>query len=304
MKTDAQVKPIFICGTGRSGTTIFTKLLGCHQNVWAFKWESQLFAGIPGLGDVVNSGYDPQMIEKFLERVRGHLFKRNVRGVDYGLFAIISSQDLETALITFAQELLDGRSAEAKLLSCKHLSDAIFLPPAMREGAQVWCEKTPRNILFADVIAKIYPEAKFINVVRDGRDVISSILQKKFWPVSRSNRFPSTSLFAGEVDFDKVAGYWNALIDIGREQEKQIGASRWINVRLEDIISDREHTFKTVFEFIEIDNRPDIYEAMHKLIRMSSVNSGRWKQDLSSEQIDRVNAISAENLQHFGYSVT
>lgn len=298
------VNPLIVCGTGRSGTTIFTKLIGCHSDVWAFKWESQLFSGIPGFGDLITSDFHPRLVERFPLRVKEHLFKRTVTGAknyDAGLFEIISKEALDHALASLMEVLAAKGEKEAKIASCRIFADAIFLPPMLKKGAKIWCEKTPRNLLYAESIEKIYPQAKFINVVRDGRDVTSSALKMKFWPVARSIYFPETLEFGGEAIFDKMVNYWTTLIDIGLEQEKKIGPARWLNVRLEDITSDPEATFNNVLNFLEIEKSSGFYDEIRKHIRVKSGNAGRWRQDLTDEQVERFITVSRKNLLHFGY---
>jgi hypothetical protein len=103
----------------------------------------------------------------------------------------------------------------------------VFVPAARRQGAEFWCEKTPRNLLYADTIAGILPYAKFLHVVRDGRDVASSIMARQFWPVAGSARYPETERFFGDQNFEKVVPYWTTLIDIARLQEERVGDNGW-----------------------------------------------------------------------------
>lgn len=296
------MQAVFICGTGRSGTSIFTKLLDCHPEVWAFKWESQIFSGVPGLGDLVLEGFDSALVGKFVERVKGHLFKRSVRGAyDAGLFEIIDEPALLALLDVFERDLRVAKDESERVVACRRLSDSIFLPAARASSARVWGEKTPRNLLYADLIAKIYPDAKFIHVVRDGRDVVSSILEKKFWPVAKSKRYASTSNFFGDITFEKVADYWANLIDIGLEQEARIGPERWLNVRFEDFSSGVEDAFGHVYEFLGVPQSADVVAKMSKHVRQNSTNTERWRRDLSDEQIKRIMDVSEPNLRRFGY---
>lgn len=321
----AAIRPVFVCGTGRSGTTIFTRMLGCHPAVWAFKWESQVFSGAPGLADLVLSGSGGRLLDAFSENVSGHLFRRRVRDhYEAGLFEIIDEAalgmhigQLRAALslpggelagaMGWLQGLLRRRRTpsperEAVVLqACRAFADAIFLPPAIQAGAAIWCEKTPRNLLYADVIARLYPEALFIHVVRDGRDVVSSMLARSFWPVARSSRYPATAGFHGPVEFDRACGYWTTLVDIGLEHEEALGSGRWLNVRFEDFSTDVEGTFRKVWEFCGLSFSPAALEQMRQCVRPRSANTERWRRDLTDEQAQSLTAISEINLRRFAY---
>lgn len=294
--------PVFVCGTGRSGTTIFTKLFGCHPDTWAFKWESQIFASLSGLGDLVLSGFREEVLNGFIDRMQQHLFRRNVRGsYDAGLFEIIDEATFSQLLGDFRREIENSVDDAARLAACRRLSDIMFLPPAVVAGASVWCEKTPRNLLYADIISKLYPEARFIHVIRGGRDVVSSMMEKNFWPVARSSRYPTTSKFGGEIEFEKAAGYWTALIDIGHEQEAALGPERWLNVRFEDFSIDVEGSFRKVFDFVGLDFPQSALDEMLKHVKPRSANTERWRRDLTEEQARHLTTISEKNLRHFNY---
>ena len=199
---------IFICGSGRSGTSIYSRIIGLHRDIWSFKWESQIFSGLPALCDLIDSKNPEQLAEKFSDRVSGHLYKRNVGGrYNAGLFELISEEYLASVLETLKANISSSVSEEDRIVSCRKFSDAIFSIAASKEDKKNWCEKTPRNLLYADLIQTIYPDAKFINLIRDGRDVVSSIVEKNFWPIAKSNRFKSTRTFGGEVRFKNAVNY-------------------------------------------------------------------------------------------------
>jgi hypothetical protein len=260
-----------------------------------------LFSGLPGLAELVVTDSLSSKLHDFRERLLGHLFRRRVRNYDSGLFEIIDLADLRTLLDGLEAGLLSAQSREDRCRVCREFCSGIFDRPASECGASCWAEKTPRNLLFASVILEIYPGARFINVVRDGRDVVSSIIERKFWPIARSPHYPQTKPFCGEQTFDKVVHYWSTLIDIGRQQEERIGATRWLNVRYEDLLDDLELSFDRVFNFLGLDNSKETLDSIRSLIEPKSTNLGRWKKNLTPAQVDSFLEISGPNLARFGY---
>jgi hypothetical protein len=296
------MRPIIVCGTGRSGTSIFTKMLGLHPKIWAFRWESQIFSGIPGLVDLLDSNDPVEDLARFRAAAVGRMFKRNVRGSYHaGLFEIISLPAWRKALDVFGKRLLLAKTREERAAACRSLSGSLFVPPTRQAGKTRWAEKTPRNLLCASEIAEIHPNSLFVNVVRDGRDVTASILEKKFWPVARSGRYLATSRYTGVPVFDTAVDYWTSLIDIGRQHEERLGPSRWHNVRLEDILREPRSTLSTVCAFLGLDDGPQALAEMVGEIRAEDSHENRWKTDLTPEQIEAVTRISEDNLRRFGY---
>ena len=170
-------------GTGRSGTSIFNRAIGLHNCIWSFRWETQIFSGVPALTDLIDSKSSRKLVDAFYNRCNDYLYKRNVGGrYDAGLFELIDKDKFQTLLNELCLKLKESESDQnKKVIACRKFADSIFLECAKKEGKDIWCEKTPRNLLYADRIQLIYPQAKFINIVRDGREVVSSILERKFW---------------------------------------------------------------------------------------------------------------------------
>jgi hypothetical protein len=277
-------------------------MLGMHPQIWAFRWESQIFTGIPGLVDLLESTDPAQDLARFRAAAVARMFKRNVRGSYHaGLFEIISLPAWKKALDIFGKRFLLAKTREERAAACRSLSGSLFVPPTRQAGKTRWAEKTPRNLLFASEIAEIHPASLFINVVRDGRDVTASILEKKFWPVARSGHHPATSRYSGVPVFDTAADYWTSLMDIGREHEERLGPARWHNVRLEDILRDPRSTMSAVCAFLRLDDKSDALAQMVGEVRVEDSHENRWKTDLTPEQVEAVTRVSEGNLRRFGY---
>ena len=89
-------------------------------------------------------------------------------------------------------------------------------------------------------IAEYWPNAKFINIVRDGRDVVTSLMNKK-WEDGRP-----------WADFDHAHDVWNSNIEGGLSFAKETGEKNHFFIKYEDLIKNDLAETKKVFEFLEI----------------------------------------------------
>jgi hypothetical protein len=82
-----------------------------------------------------------------------------------------------------------------------------------------WAEKTPENIFYVDFINRFFPDCQFINVIRDGRDVVSSF--KRRW---------------GRKAVLSAIEYWNKSIDLSYKYRIQFSKERYFEVRYENLV--------------------------------------------------------------------
>jgi hypothetical protein len=111
---------------------------------------------------------------------------------------------------------------------------AFFALYAEREGKSRWGDKTPGYVREMHRIESVLPEARFVHLVRDGRDVALSVLGM--------NWGPST--------IPEAAFRWKKRILRAREQVPRIG--HYIEIRYEDLVRDTEDALRRVCEFVEL----------------------------------------------------
>lgn len=110
----------------------------------------------------------------------------------------------------------------------------------------VVCEKTAINIAVFEDLAAMLPAARFIHVVRDGRDVAASLLSRD-WKDPRTGQPFDYVTSAGAA-----ARYWASLAGIGLEAERAIGA-RVLRVRYEDMVVDAAGVLRAVARHLSVD---------------------------------------------------
>ncbi len=170
---DAEGRPIgrpppvlFVGGTGRSGTHVLAKLLSRHPRLAMFPMEVRFHVeerGFPGLlaGRVSK--------QQFVRRLRGFWWKGFQTRRMRGLFRFVAADRFEQAVASF-EEGFDSDPEEA----CRTLFYDLLWDRVESSGADALVEQSCDTIAHAPTLVRLFPEAKFIHVVRDGRDASAS----------------------------------------------------------------------------------------------------------------------------------
>ena len=139
----------FIVGCARSGTTLLQAMLAGHSRVFSFP-ESHFFCSAV-----------PQSRRL---RLLGFANLRTVQSALSDLLTSLERRDLAS--------LIPGRNP---LLSAYGRAFRCIIDQATRDrGKDIWLEKTPHHIDYLTSIQRVIPNARFIHILRDGRDVIAS----------------------------------------------------------------------------------------------------------------------------------
>lgn len=155
----------------------------------------------------------------------------------------------------------------------------------------------------------IFPESPLIHVIRDGRDVVCSLLTMNWFDPQTGKPLDYTR------DCRKAAEYWAASVTRGRQAGNDPAvAPRYYEIRYEDIVKEPVVTLKKLFEFIgePWDERVlAFHEVSRNLAGESSaeqvsqpLNSralGRWKKDLTPRQKDEIKSVAGDLLIDLGY---
>jgi hypothetical protein len=218
MRVDLQAKvcpnPIFIIGSPRSGTTILAWSLAQHSQLWTSQESDILF-------DLLGAGH----VEKAFQTAKarpGDIDWLMVNGVERAEFL---------GYLGFGfNALFSSRSQEKR-----------------------WIDKTPRNTLLLNVLVDMFPGAFFLHVLRDGRQVVRSMLHF-FDPLGEklTNEFVTTGRMpAWAKDFRAACREWAKFVEISMSFCAK-HPERCLTVRNETLAGDPEGGFREIFNFIQV----------------------------------------------------
>jgi hypothetical protein len=170
-------------------------------------------------------------------------------------------------------------------------------------------EKTPNNVFFFRHLNQLFPESPLIHVIRDGRDVVCSLLSVDWIDPVENRKLPITE------SAEAAASFWRDAVTAGREAARSESVSaRYYELRYEDVVSSPEATLRPLFEFLREPWSPGVLEfhaARRDLAGESSADQvsrglythsvGRWQRDLSDRDRETVKRIAGDLLVELGY---
>lgn len=175
MGTDNIEKRVFIVGVPRSGTTLLQSFLASHSRIHSFP-ETHFFSKIIGAASKKQKVLFIRKIRRYFRLMKA----LGDEGIKPKLFPYLFCVRADTVVRDFRQTLDQA---------------------TMKSGKTIWLEKTPVHIRFVDFIGKHIPEACFLHIIRDGRQVVASLFEA-------SNRYPEK--WGGAIPIAGCVHRWNA----------------------------------------------------------------------------------------------
>ena len=257
-------EPVFVGGVGRSGTHVMGRLLGAGPRYHWIPTEVRFHAWRGGLPDLCAGR---TTMPEFLENMRGRWYERGANRRN-GLKRVASPDQLEAALAKFEAGFADDRIAASRML-VRDLLD----PAAGKAGKRAWVEITGPVIEFAPFLLELFPQAKFINMVRDGRAVVAGTLKK-----------------VDLTDDPMLAlAKWEEMVSAAGAAIKALPEGRAITVHLDDLTAhDRDATFTRVMDFLEIKDQGAIRAYFDREISAERAHVGAWRQRMAPADARRV----------------
>jgi LPS sulfotransferase NodH len=290
----AQDSSKYHAGAERKRRPVF--VMGCHRSGTNLLYDTLLSAG----GFAVYRGYLP-IYEILIPRFGSLENPRNR--------AKIVSMWMRSK--GFARAGVEAVPLSSKLLAeCRNGGDFIRIVMdeiAHSQGVQRWMVYDPDSVLHVARIKRDIPDALFVHIIRDGRDIALSLMKMggfRPFPWSRRSRgLLETSL------------YWDWMVHRGRQHGRQIPGD-YIEIHYEELVTQPRAVLARLGDFLDHDLDYDLIQRTG-LGRLRESNSSfqddeketqnpvnRWKERLSHQQVVALEALIGPSLQEFGYALT
>ncbi|HEX6117611.1 MAG TPA: sulfotransferase [Solirubrobacterales bacterium] len=276
---------VFVGGTGRSGTHLVAKLIGRHAEFENVPIEVRFHADPGGFPDLLAGRVRK---EQFLRRLRGFWWRRYRSGgrppdilpwlalgrEPRGLHKFVDEDEFEAAAARF-DERFDAEPEAA----CRELFEALLRPLAHRAEKPGLVEMSCATTVAAPALARIFPDALFIHVVRDGRDASASRVRQ-----GRGLLYPRT----------RVQGvrWWEGRVRRIEAALAELPSDRVLTLSLDWLVQvpPNRRGYKLMRRFLGIEKQKTADTMFKRKVNPGRANVGRWRRGLSEDAQAKVRA--------------
>jgi hypothetical protein len=271
---------LFIGGTGRSGTHVVSKILNSHSHFRKVPNEARFHVDPGGFPDVLSGRTSPDL---FAYRLR-HYWWRNFepsRRSFRGLYRYVPKQRLEAATTSFLRRV-ESDEPEA---ACRQLFFDLLWPLATEEAKAGLIEQSCDVIAEAGRLGMLFPEARFIHVVRDGRDVAASRVGQARWLA-----YPRT--------MNQGLEWWERRILRIDDGIRGVGRDRVFEVSLDDLVTGdhRRRTYRKMRQFSGLKNEDAMLSYFTGRVKVRNAHTERWREDVPGRRQADIDARYGEIL--------
>lgn len=280
-----------IGGNFKSGTSLLSSLFDNHPNICAISREtgfnSYLYSALSSSSQLSKN----EKLELLLSRHKKHNYlKENADEVKSILYKRITQNNysqfqLYWELMKAHHEVFDKR----KFQNMTH-----------------WVDKSPLSHFFASEILENFPNAKFIHLVREPKNNLSSIWTK----LINKNRTWKEK----EAVLYKYHHFSNGSLKLARINQQRFGPEKYKVIRFEDLCQNPEHNMQEICSFIGLEYSKILlkptqgekpYEGNNhegqKFTSVSNQNINRWKERMPDYPAAVIEYQTNKNFEHFGY---
>jgi hypothetical protein len=273
---------VFVVGCPRSGTTLLQRMLDAHP-LLAVSNDPHFIESAPG----VRNGREPAVTDELVEWLLG--------------YRAFSRLGLDESVV---------REAATGAGSFRELVSAIYDAFGRARGKELAGEKTPHYVRFLPLLHALFPGARIIHIIRDGRDVALSTLE---W--AGPEKGPGRFRLWAECPLAVSALSWRWHVATGLRDGRALGGL-YREIRYEDIAENPEPELRALADHLGLPFAHEMLEYHFGRVRSAPGLSAKsawlpptpglrdWRTALDAEELELFEALAGDVLETLGYART
>jgi len=289
---------LFIVGCARSGTTLLQRMINAHGQV-AITPESPWICRLskPSTGLTSEGVVTPELIPLLLKDLNPRFARLNIGG----------------------EELLRLLARDRPVHYASFVS-GIFDLYGKAKGKALVGNKTPGFVRKIQTLQRLWPEARIVHLIRDGRDVCLSMINR---PLNDVNRGPLCTWAQDSVT--TAALWWEWSVKLGRQAGNSLGSELYHEMRYESLVAQPANECAALCTFLGVPYQEAMLrfhegpkkaaspsDARHAWLpskenesefRLRPITAGLrdWRSQMSHEDVERFEAAAGGLLDELGY---
>jgi hypothetical protein len=268
--------PVIVLGVRRSGTTLLRVMLDRN----------------PELAVPDESYFVPQLARRHRGVVDPDAFLDDLR-----------------RLPTLAEWGLEPDAVAARLrpgMPAGEAIAAVFATYAAERGKPRWGDKTPLYMQHLPVLERLFPDARYVHLIRDGRDAALSFLSVPAGLMTEGWGHPR--------DARGFACQWATEVVAARVLGARVGPSRYLELRYEALVADTEAALRAICAYADLVYDPGMLDYVGRTDSARKAHQQRlneppragvraWRTEMSDDDRRRFEEVAGALLDELGYEV-
>lgn len=282
-------KPIFIIGSGRSGTTILCNLLALHGDLYWFSNLTDRYPRLPALA-LFHRVLDAPLLGRAAR-------KRIIRSSKFSL----RPTEAETIYHIYCdfekhRKMMAGDLQPASEKRFKRIVEGHH----RATGRRRFLTKQTANTYRLPLIHQMFPDAYYIHLIRDGRAVALSLHRVRWWnkiDLWWTELTPAAWEEKGREPIELCALHWKHNVE-EILNHRDLFEDRYLEITYEALVDDTRSTLRKIVAFCELSSDSQ-FESMipESLPNMNT----KWETDLTESQIEAIERRVGDIMEEFGY---
>jgi hypothetical protein len=268
--------PLFVLGVRRSGTTLLRVMLDRS----------------PELAIPDESYFIPQIADRHRGRIDVEAFLDDLRRLP-------TLREWGVSLDAIARRLQPGATLSAGIA-------AVYEAYAEARGKRRWGDKTPMYMQHLRLVERLFPDAIYVHLIRDGRDAALSFLSVSPGIMTETWAHPRNA--AG------FACQWRTEVLCARALGRRAGERRYLEVRYEELVAEPEAVLRRICDFaglrfepamLEYPGAVDVSTKPHQqsLARPPTAGLRNWREQMAPSDVEAFERVTGDLLAHLGYEL-
>jgi hypothetical protein len=254
---------------------------------------------------------DTHFIPRALEKTCRQLIDRIMEGE-----SIVMDDSLKFTAQNYRRFVRMDLDTEAVDAAAAHSStyrefvSALYAARGAKQGKRLSGEKTPDYVRRLPLLHQMFPRAKFLHVVRDGRDVALSLMD---W--AHETKGPGRLDLWRQNPLATSALWWQRMVQRGVEDAANNPEIPYMEVRYERLVEEPSGTLRRVADFLELPNSDAMLSCFHTADKARANKSAKkswlaptqglrdWSNQLNTHDLTSFEAIAGDLLQRLGYQL-
>ena len=275
---------VFIVGAARSGTTLLQRMVDSHPEIAVVNetyWLPRKFRPETGLTP------DGLVTERLVAQ-------------------LMASPKFER--MGLGREVLEQLSAAAAPISYTEFVSRLFDLYAQARGKPLAGDKTPGYVRKIEQVHGLWPAARFVHLIRDGRDVCLSMVawgkgEKTAGQYGTWSRDPVVS----------TALYWRRSVLLGQEAGSALGPGRYREFRYESLVTRPREDAEAICDFLDVQFDEAMLRFHEGRTKPAGTRSSKarwlpprpglrdWRSQMDASSLERFEAAAGDLLEELGY---